>query len=122
VADDATAEEAFRPPPQQLTFAQHAWAFVKELTGVVIGAVIVASLLRAFVGQIFLIPSSSMEQTLRVDDRVVVEKITRIQRGEVVVFADPGGWLTGPAAPRRGAVGRALQFVGVLPERQLLRW
>ena len=57
-------------------------------------------LLRAFVGQMFLIPSSSMEQTLRVDDRVVVEKISRLQRGEVVVFADPGGWLSGPGRPR----------------------
>ena len=52
-------------------------AFVKELTAVVIGAVIVASLLRGFVGQMFLIPSVSMENTLKVNDRVVVEKLRR---------------------------------------------
>jgi signal peptidase I len=91
-------------------------AFVKELTAVMIGAVIVASLLRGFVGQMFLIPSISMENTLRVDDRVVVQKVNGFKRGQVVVFKNPGGWLTGPAAPERAPIGRALQFVGVLPD------
>ena len=50
-------------------------AFFKELTAVVVGAIIVASLLRGFVGQLFLIPSVSMENTLQVDDRVLVEKL-----------------------------------------------
>ena len=74
----------------------HVVAFLKELTAVVVGAVVVASLLRGFVGQMFLIPSVSMEETLQVSDRVVVEKLSSIQRGQVVVFKDPGGWLTGP--------------------------
>ena len=91
-------------------------AFFKELTVVVIGAVIVASLLRGFVGQMFLIPSVSMENTLQVDDRVVVEKLSTVKRGQVIVFKDPGGWLTGPAARERGPIGRALEFVGVLPD------
>jgi signal peptidase I len=119
VADDSLVlndEGARRPGPRQLTFGQHALAFVKELLGVLVGALIVASLLRALVGQMFLIPSASMEQTLRIDDRVAVEKLGRLQRGEVVVFENPGGWLTGPAAPERGVLGQALQFVGVLPD------
>lgn len=82
----------------------------------VIGAVLVATLLRAFVGQMFLIPSPSMEQTLSIGDRVVVEKLSSIKRGEVVVFEDPGGWLTETAYTQRGPIGRALQFVGVLPD------
>jgi signal peptidase I len=101
---------------QQLTFRQHALAFVKELAAVVVGAVIVASLLRGFVGQMFLIPSISMENTLQVDDRVVVEKLGTAERGEVVVFKDPGGWLTGATARQRGPIGRAFQFIGVLPD------
>ena len=104
------------PEPASLTFGQHVVAFVKELTAVVIGAVIVAALLRSFVGQMFLIPSVSMENTLRVQDRVVVQKVNRIHRGQVVVFKDPGRWLTGPPAAERGRIGRALQFVGVLPD------
>jgi signal peptidase I len=83
---------------------------------VVVGAVIVASLIRALVGQMFLIPSASMENTLLISDRVVVEKLSTVKRGQVVVFADPGGWLSGPAVPERGPVGRALEFVGVLPD------
>jgi signal peptidase I len=79
----------------RIPFGQHLWAVVKELVFVVVGAVVVASLLRALVGQMFLIPSASMENTLLIDDRVVVEKISSVKRGQVVVFSDPGGWLVG---------------------------
>ena len=64
----------------------------------------------------FLIPSVSMENTLQVDDRVVVEKLSSIKRGQVVVFSDPGGWLTGTTPGERGPIGKAFQFVGVLPD------
>lgn len=88
------------------------WAFVRELIIVVIGAVVVSSLLRAFVGQMFIIPSQSMENTLLVGDRVVVEKLTKFQRGDVVVFSDPGGWLEeDPADP--GPWDKALEFIGL---------
>lgn len=106
-----------RPDPEELTFAQHTVAFFRELLGVVVGAIIVASLLRGFVGQMFLIPSPSMENALVRNDRVVVEKISSTKRGEVVVFKDPGGWLIGGStATERGPVGRAFQFIGVLPD------
>lgn len=82
----------------------------------VIGAIVVAAVLRAFVGQAFLIPSGSMENTLLIKDRVVVEKLSTIRRGEVVVFADPGGWLTETPGPLPGRVGQALQFIGILPD------
>ena len=103
--------------PEHLTFGQHVVAFFKELTAVVVGSVIVASLLRGFVGQMFLIPSVSMENTLQVEDRVVVEKLSPIKRGEVIVFSDPGGWLIGTTTRERGPIGQALEFVGVLPDR-----
>ena len=41
-----------------------ALAFLRELIFVVVGALIVSSLLRAFVGQMFIIPSASMQNTL----------------------------------------------------------
>ncbi len=104
------------PVPERLTFGAHLVAFFRELAVVVVGAVVVASLLRGFVGQMFLIPSVSMEDTLQVSDRVVVEKLSSIERGQVVVFADPGRWLTGPTPPERGLVGKAFQFIGVLPD------
>src|SRR4051812_7883219 len=113
---DSDQRQADLPAPERLTFRQHAVAFVNELTAVVIGAVIVASLLRAFVGQMFLIPSISMEDTLQVDDRVVVAKLTAVKRGAVIVFKDPGGWLTGANPRERGPIGKAFQFIGVLPD------
>ncbi|MET1004087.1 MAG: signal peptidase I [Propionibacteriaceae bacterium] len=128
MSGDASPEKAPQPSlnapqrsgtfgePEPMSFAQHLWAFVKELFVVVVGAVIVASLIRALVGQMFLIPSESMENTLLINDRVVVEKLSSIKRGQVVVFADPGGWLTGTAVQERGRVGQALEFVGVLPD------
>jgi signal peptidase I len=72
--------------------------------------------LRMFVGQMFLIPSPSMTNTLQVGDRVVAEKVTDVKRGDVVVFGDPGGWLRNQRPQQRGPAGKALQFVGVLPD------
>lgn len=89
-------------------------SFLKELAVVVVGAVVVSSLLRAFVGQMFVIPSESMESTLLKGDRVVVQKVTDFHRGDVVVFEDPGGWL--PADESSSDVGsfdRVLEFVGI---------
>jgi signal peptidase I len=102
--------------PEHLTFGQHVAAFFKELIVVVVGAVIVASILRGFVGQMFLIPSISMESTLQVNDRVVVAKLSTVRRGQVIVFKDPGGWFAGATARERGPIGKALEFVGVLPD------
>ncbi len=88
-------------------------AFIKELLIVALGAVLVSSLLRAFVGQMFIIPSQSMENTLLVGDRVVVEKITSVERGDVVVFSDPGGWLDSEPVAEPSPLDRVLEFVGV---------
>jgi signal peptidase I len=113
-ARDQGAREESRSA--ELTFRQHVVAFFKELTGVVVAAILVSSLLRGFVGQMFLIPSESMEDTLHVNDRVLVEKLSSLKRGQIVVFRDPGGWLTGTDTQGRGPIGKAFQFIGVLPD------
>lgn len=87
-------------------------SFARELVIVVVGALVVSSLLRAFVGQMFIIPSESMENTLLVGDRVVVQKITDPQRGDVVVFEDPGGWLDSEPAGEPGPLDSVLEFIG----------
>jgi signal peptidase I len=61
---------------------------------VVLGsAVVVALLLRAFLFQAFYIPSESMEETLRINDRVLVNKLSYdlhdVERGDVIVFRRP---------------------------------
>ena len=82
----------------------------------VVGAVVVSSLLRAFVGQMFIIPSQSMENTLLIGDRVVVQKVTDFQRGDVVVFSDPGGWLEEELVDDPPPWDKVLAFIG-LPTR-----
>jgi signal peptidase I len=104
---------AIRRQKKPQTVGRRAWAFTRELLIVVIGAVVVSSLLRAFVGQMFIIPSQSMENTLLVGDRVVVEKLTDFQRGDVVVFSDPGGWLQDEPADEPGSMGQLLEFIGL---------
>lgn len=91
--------------------------FLLETVLLVLVAVTVAALLRMFVVQAFVVPSGSMLPTIERTDRIVVSKITDPERGDVVVFEDPGGWLPAGAHPgeRTGALGRALEFVGVLP-------
>ena len=88
-------------------------AFLKELVFVVVGAIIVSSLLRAFVGQMFIIPSDSMQGTLEQGDRVVVQKITDFHRGSVVVFKDPADWLGAEPTEDPTTLDRVLEFVGV---------
>jgi signal peptidase I len=100
-------------PRPRRTGGEQARSFLKELVFVVVGALIVSSLLRAFVGQMFIIPSQSMESTLLIGDRVVVQKVTGFHRGDVVVFEDPGGWLDAEPVAEPGPFDRVLEFVGV---------
>lgn len=91
------------------------YSLVKEVLIVIIGAMIVSSLLRAFVFEPFTIPSGSMENTLQIQDKVIAQKVTDFKRGDVIVFRDPGSWVTSDHGEPRGPVGQVLEFVGVLP-------
>jgi signal peptidase I len=63
------------------------------LLSLVVAVVVV---LRLFVLQVYFIPSGSMEETLRLDDRVLVDKLSyrfaEIQRGDIVVFDGSTSW------------------------------
>jgi signal peptidase I len=65
------------------------WVETAKTIGI---SVILALALRQFVAQAFFIPTGSMEPTLLVDDRVLVDRVsyrfTDPQRGDIVVF-DP---------------------------------
>ena len=95
-----------------------------ELPLVVGIALVISLLLKTFLVQAFWIPSGSMENTLLVGDRVLVEKITGtlrdVARGDVVVFRDPGGWLEHEPVVRasrvRNALHRGLEWVGLAPD------
>ncbi len=66
-----------------------------EWVAVIVGALVVALVVKTFLIQAFYIPSESMTPTLKVGDRVLVNKLSYatgdIDRGDIVVFARPGG-------------------------------
>lgn len=82
------------------------WSFATEMVVLFAVALTIALLIKTFVVQPFFIPSSSMEDTLLIGDKVlvnkVVYKIRPISRGDIVVFNGAGSWLppsAGAAAP-----------------------
>ncbi|NUR69250.1 MAG: signal peptidase I [Hamadaea sp.] len=76
-------------------------SFWKELPVLLVVALVVALLVRTFVVQTFYIPSPSMEHTLDIDDRVLVNKLVYDFRdprgGEIIVFVSPMSWRTNPS-------------------------
>ena len=72
------------------------WRELPILAGV---AILVAVLVRAFVVQTFFIPSASMEHTLDIDDKLLVNKLVydfrEPRRGEIIVFKAPRQWRSG---------------------------
>ena len=76
-------------------------SFGRELLTIVVAAAVLTLVVKAFVVQVYRIPSASMENTLQVGDRVLVNKVVYhfrgIDRGDIVVFSGQDSW--GPAAP-----------------------
>jgi signal peptidase I len=74
------------PPPPR-------YRWLREAAVVVVVALVVALLLRTFAVQSFSIPSGSMEPTLNIGDRILVNKLSYdlhgVGRGDIVVFARP---------------------------------
>ena len=70
-------------------------SFWRELPFLILVALVIAVVIKTFVVQAFWIPSSSMEETLQINDRVLVNKLSYdfgdIGRGDVIVFDDPRG-------------------------------
>jgi signal peptidase I len=66
---------------------------VVEWVGLVIGALLIALVIKTFLFQAFYIPSASMDPTLKVHDRVLVNKLSYhlhpVHRGDIVVFKAP---------------------------------
>jgi len=79
--------------------AKRRGSFWRELPILLGVAILVAVLVRAFVLQTFYIPSPSMEHTLNVLDRVLVNKLVYDfrdpKRGEIIVFKAPSDWQSG---------------------------
>jgi signal peptidase I len=81
--DDAASEDETTEKPDRLRSAV-------EWVAVIVGALVVALVVKTFLFQAFYIPSGSMEPTLEKGDRVLVNKLSYdlhdVHRGDVIVF------------------------------------
>ena len=87
-----------------------------EWLGVIGGGIAIALLVEAFLIQAFWIPSPSMEPTLDVGDRVLVNKLSYkfhdVNRGDVVVFERPPGASTGQNGEIKDLIKRVIAVGG----------
>jgi signal peptidase I len=98
-------------------------SILRELPILVVLALVVSLIIKSFLVQFFFIPSGSMENTLQIKDRVAVNRIpfidSTIERGDVVVFRDPAGWLPEANEPSGNriisTIRDGLVLVGIVP-------
>lgn len=86
----------------------------------VVTAMVMAVVVKTFFLQAFYIPSESMEPTMLVNDKILVQKVSywfgEPTRGDIVVFKDPGGWLSeGDSRHASNFVQSGLEKVGLFP-------
>ncbi len=71
-------------------------SLLRELPVLIVVALVLALVIKTYAIQAFWIPSSSMEKTLEVGDRVLINKLVYdfrpIHRGDIVVFDGTGSW------------------------------
>ncbi|RKE21372.1 signal peptidase I [Streptomyces sp. TLI_171] len=127
----ADADGDSTAPPRRAPRQRSFWKELPILIGI---ALVLALVIKTFFVQAFSIPSGSMENTLQVGDRVLVDKLTpwfgaEPERGEVVVFKDPGGWLNDEPTQRSSnsfmrGVQDVFSFIGLMPssdEKDLIK-
>jgi signal peptidase I len=96
-------------------------AVLRETVVLVALAVLLAVVFKTFLVAAFYIPSGSMESTLNISDRVLVEKVSYrfgdVRRGDVVVFVhdEPGFEPSRPSNPVTGFFSSLGQAIGVVP-------
>jgi signal peptidase I len=87
--DPATGAQGQGNDPEEASSSR----WIVELVGIVVAAILIAVLLRTFVVATYSIPSGSMEPTLQIGDRIVVDKLSYhlhgVDRGNIVVFTTP---------------------------------
>ncbi|QTF70678.1 signal peptidase I [Arthrobacter woluwensis] len=93
---------------------------LKSLWFQVLAAVVLVALVQGFLVKVYQVPSGSMENTLNVGDRLLVNRVAYAgstpQRGDVVVFRKPASW--GPQSEHgalRAAVGWFGDLTGIGP-------
>jgi signal peptidase I len=82
-------------------------SFWRELPILIAISLVLAVVIKTYFFQVFWIPSGSMENTLQINDRVLVNKLVYhfrgIERGDIVVFNGDGSWDPG-SVPTSGNI------------------
>ncbi|MBO9520177.1 MAG: signal peptidase I [Nocardioidaceae bacterium] len=83
-------------------------------------ALVLAIGIKYFFVQAFYIPSESMEPLFIKNDRILVQKVSywgggEPERGDIVVFKDPGNWLNGEGNEPSNPITKALEAIGLYP-------
>jgi signal peptidase I len=80
------------------------WPLWSELPLLIVIALVIALVIKTYVLQAFFIPSASMENTLEIGDKIVVNKVVyhlrSIQPGDIIVFNGAGSWTAAARASR----------------------
>jgi signal peptidase I len=83
-------------------------SLLRELPILVVVALVIAVVIKTFVVQAFVIPTGSMQDTLQINDKILVNKLVYhfrpIHAGDIVVFDGAGSW-NAPAATSGTSVG-----------------
>jgi signal peptidase I len=90
-------QDAPDAPPGKKKSSRSFW---RELPVLVVVALVLTLIIKTYAIQAFYIPSGSMQNTLALTDRVLVNKLVydvrSIHRGDIVVFSGNGSWDPGP--------------------------
>lgn len=93
---------------------------LRDLVIIFVIALVVSYGMKTFLVRAFYIPSGSMMPTLQVDDRILVNQLVpnvqSVNRGDVIVFRDPGGWVHPQAFPEQPPLQKLLQAIGLQAE------
>ncbi|MEA2452149.1 MAG: signal peptidase [Actinomycetota bacterium] len=102
-SDTTALENHEEPPTPVIEPKEHKHSFWRELPVLIVIAFAIALIIKTFLLQAFYIPSASMEPTLLIGDRVLVEKVSYRfsgpDRGDVVVFEKDFAAVVDPNAP-----------------------
>jgi len=90
-------------------------SFFVDTAVILLSALLISFTIKTLLFRSFYIPSGSLFDTLQINDRIIVNqlvpKVMPLERGDVVVFRDPGGWL-----------GRAPEKSATYPLAQIGDW
>jgi signal peptidase I len=115
MTDNSLPRRSNRPGTETKRTKRGVALFIRDLLVIFVVALLISFLIKTFLVRSFYIPSGSMETTLLVNDRIIVNqlepKLIPIERGDVVVFRDPGGWLLPQTPLEQNPVIAAVDWV-----------